>query len=137
MQTQWAFRSATLPNVRTPYMMIRLPFRFMYGPKGKRIFTLDTSRIKDFLDVSDECEGRLAKVFSPPDHVMRKCLPKKRIDYPVLAVEYGRLPASGKCKDMADIARRFAVSRAWITKVTKKGSPSLAESRTGKHTTLI
>jgi len=68
---------------------------------------------------------------------MRKCLPKKRIDYPVLAVEYGRLPASGKCKDMADIARRFAVSRAWITKVTKKGSPSLAESRTGKHTTLI
>jgi hypothetical protein len=53
---------------------------------------------------------------------MRKCLPKKGIDYAEWATEYGRLLANGECKDKADIARRFAVSRAWVTKVMKKGS---------------
>jgi hypothetical protein len=92
----------------------------MYGPKGKRIFTLDTSRIKEFLDISDDCVTRLSKVFCPPDYVLRRPEPRNRVEYPVLAAEYMRLIASGECKDRADVARRFGVSRAWVTKVIKR-----------------
>lgn len=101
-------------------MKIRLPFTFMYGPKGKRVFTLDTSRIKDFLDVSDACVARLGKVFSPPGYAIRPILPKDRIDYRVLATEYQKLLSDGICRDRADIARHRGVSRAWITMVYKR-----------------
>jgi hypothetical protein len=94
----------------------------MCGPKGKRVFTLDTFRIKEFLDISDACIARLAKIFSPPEYYMPRSIPVKRIDFPALAAEYQRLMDIGECIDKADIARRFGVSRAWITTVFKKAN---------------
>ncbi len=104
-------------------MMIRLPFRFMNGPYGKRIFTLDTNRIKDFLDISEACVARLAKVFSPPNYFLRATQKKEKIDFRVLATEYHNLMSNGICKDKADVARHLGVSRAWITMVFKKAGP--------------
>lgn len=102
----------------------------MYGPKGKRIFMLDTSRIKEFLDISNDCVSRLSKVFCPPDHVLRRPEPRKRIDYSALAAEYQHLIDCGECKDRADVARRFGTSRAWVTKVLSK-SPKAASTTSG------
>jgi hypothetical protein len=39
-----------------------------------------------------------------------------------LAAEYQNLLSSGVRRDKADIARRFAISRAWVTEAMKKGS---------------
>jgi hypothetical protein len=115
-------RSAYRFEVRQMYMIIRLPFRFLNGPYGKRIFTLDTRRIKEFVDISDDCVARLAKVFCPPIYVSKSATPKQRLDYSALATEYQQLLSSGVCQDRADIARHYGVSRAWITKVMKKGN---------------
>jgi len=103
----------------------------MYGPRGKRVFTLDVSRIKDFLDISDGCVALLAKIFCLPNYVTRTSLPKPRLDYRALAGEYRQLLASRTCKDQADIARHFDVSRAWVTKVMKKGAANPELESTG------
>jgi hypothetical protein len=68
LQIQGAFCSAKLPVVQTSYMKLRLPFRSIHDPRGKLIFTLDTSRTKDFLDNPEECLASLKKKFSPPAH---------------------------------------------------------------------
>jgi hypothetical protein len=98
------------------YLMIRLPFRLMYYPRGKRIFTQETSRVKDLLDISDDCAAPVGEgIFALP--ITPFAIPKNRIDYPVLADEYQQLLSNGACKDLADIARHFDVSRVWVTNV--------------------
>lgn len=117
MQLGSAHRIAT----RTKQMMIRLPVRFMFGPKGKRVFTLDTSRIKEFIKISDDCVVWLAKVLCPPIYVSKPKPPGQKHDYGALAAEYQQLLSSGVCHDRADIARHRGVSPAWATKAIKRG----------------
>lgn len=44
---------------------------------------------------------------------------KKALSREQQAVKYQKLLDSGKAKNRAELARKFAVSRAWITKVLK------------------
>ena len=100
-------------------MKIRLPFTFLYGPKGKRKFTLDVRKIREFVDISDDCVRRLALVFSPPAYAPRRKPKGPGIDYGKLAAEYTKLISTGVCKNKADVARHFGVSRAWVSIVMK------------------
>jgi len=47
-------------------LKLRLPRILGFARKGQRKLTLNISRIKDFLDVSDAAVKRLAEIFYPP-----------------------------------------------------------------------
>jgi hypothetical protein len=89
----------------------------MNGPFGKRVLTLDIRRIKEFIDISDDCVERLANLFCPPVYLSKSKTPKQRLDYGALDAEYQQLLSSGVCQDRADIARHFGISRARVSKV--------------------
>lgn len=94
---------------------IKWPLRALNrGPKGYR-FEIDREKllqIYPFLNHANLCK--------PPLFVNQKPPKKKKLTPDEQAKLYRKLLDSGKLKNKADIARKFGVSRAWVTKVLNK-----------------
>jgi hypothetical protein len=115
-------RSATLPNVRTPYLRLRLPVIIRRVERGEAKLVVNVAKLGEFLALSPEDIDRLAPLFSGPLPEWARPM-RKRIDYVELKAQYEQLLADGTCATKAGVARRFGVSRAWVTKVFKRGHP--------------
>jgi hypothetical protein len=114
--------SATLPNVRTSYLRLRLPVIIRRVQRGEAKLVVDTAKLGEFLSLGPEEINRLAPLFSGPLPERRRSI-RKKIDYVELKAQYEQLLADGTCATKAGVARRFGVSRAWVTKVFKRGHP--------------
>jgi hypothetical protein len=52
---------------------------------------------------------------------IKEKIPQKRIDYPQLAMQYGEMLENGQFPSKSALARELGVSRAWRSKVMKRG----------------
>jgi hypothetical protein len=59
-------RSATLPNVRTPYLRLRLPAIIRRVQRGQAKLVVNTAKLGEFLSLGPEDINRLAPLFSGP-----------------------------------------------------------------------
>jgi len=93
---------------------IKWPLRALNrGPKGYR-FEIDWQKLLEiypFLNHANLCK--------PADSVNQKPAKKKKVSPDEQAKLYRKLLDSGKVKNKATLARKFGVSRAWVTKVLK------------------
>jgi DNA invertase Pin-like site-specific DNA recombinase len=90
--------------------------------RGEAKLVVDTAKLGEFLSLGPEEINRLAPLFSGPLPERRRSI-RKKIDYVELKAQYEQLLADGTCATKAGVARRFGVSRAWVTKVFKRGHP--------------
>jgi hypothetical protein len=90
------------------------------NPHGKQVITLDPNRIQSYLRLSDEATARLTRSFSIPRDLEPKRV-KEHVDYEKLSEQYRELIQQGYFKNQAELSRYLGVSRAWVTKVLKKG----------------
>lgn len=119
----------TLPNVRTPYLRLRLPVIIRRVQRGEANLVVNVAALGEYVDLSPANIDRLAPLIS--GSLPERTRPMRdRIDYVALRTQYEQLLADGTCATKADVARRFGVSRAWVTKVIKRGHPLLPKDAT-------
>jgi len=94
---------------------IKWPIRALNrGPKGYQL-EIDWSKLFEiypFLNHANLCK--------PVDPVNQKAPKKKKLSPAEQAKLYRKLLDSGKVKNKAALARKFGVSRAWVTMVLKR-----------------
>lgn len=98
-------------------LIFRLPVVVFRTAHGKSGLTLEMSRIRDYLDIKEDCFVRLQKTFPNYPSSKKGSSRRKRLDYPRLAAEYQSLITEGICNNRAEVSRMMHVSRAWVTKV--------------------
>lgn len=87
--------------------------------------SVDPNEVKNYLKMNDEGVVRLTRKFLYPKQVLPLC--KRRVlDRRALAEQYQALIDSGVCKNQADVARLFGVSRAWVTKIMNTMKPGIS-----------
>ena len=111
-------RSATLLNVRTPYLRLRLPVIIRRVQRGEAKLVVDFAKLGQFLALSPEDIDRLAPLFSGPLPERTRPM-RKRIDSVALRAQYEQLLLDGTCATKADVARHVGVSRVWVSRVLK------------------
>ena len=98
----------------------KLPIIFYRIGHGGTQLTLDLSRIQDYLELSEEAMTHLHQSFPQPNLYQLTANTKRgKKDYKALAQGYQKMIDEGVCKNYADIAKHYGVTRAWITKVMK------------------
>jgi hypothetical protein len=98
-------------------LVLRLPVAVFRTGHGKSGLKLEMSRIRDYLDINEDCLVRLQKTFPSYVGSTRGSSRRKRLDYPRLAAEYQSLISEGICNNRAEVSRMMQVSRAWVSKV--------------------
>lgn len=111
-------RSATLPNVRTPYLRVRLPIVIRRVQRGQAKMVVNVAKLGEFLALSPEDIDRLAPLLSGPLPESARPM-RKRIDYVALRAQYEQILLNGTCATKADVARHVGVSRVWVSRVLK------------------
>ena len=86
---------------------------------GAKVLVIDPARIHDYLDLSPGAVKKLTESFIYPK-VKDSIVNRKKLDLDAMANLYQEMLGSGQFKNRAALARHFAVSRAWITKVMKR-----------------
>jgi hypothetical protein len=66
VRTSGSLGSATLPDVRTPYLRLRLPVIIRRVQRGEAKLVVDTAKLGEFLSLGPEEINRLAPLFSGP-----------------------------------------------------------------------
>ena len=85
-------RSATLPDVRTPYLRLRLPIIVRRVQRGEAKLVVNTAKLGEYLALAPEDINRLAPVIPGP--LPERARPiRKRIDYVVVRAQYEQLLA--------------------------------------------
>jgi predicted aminopeptidase len=107
-----------LPNVRTPYLRLRLPVIIRGVQRGEAKLVVDTAKLGEFLALGPEVIDRLAPLQGGPLSQRARAM-RKRIDYVALRAQYEQLLADGTCATKADVARYAGVSRTWVSRVLK------------------
>ncbi len=69
-------------------LLLRLPVTVFRTSHGKCGLTLEMSRIRDYLDVKEDCLERLKKSFPNYPRCTKGSSTRERLDYPRLAAEY-------------------------------------------------
>ena len=110
--------SATLPNVRTPYLRLRLPIIVRRVQRGEAKLVANTAKLGEYLALAPEELKRLAPLFPRPLPDSARPI-RKRIDYVALRAQYEQLLADGTCATKADVARHVGVSRVWVSRVLR------------------
>lgn len=82
--------------------------------------SVDPNEVQKYLKMNDEGVVRLTRKFLYPKPVLPLCK-RTVLDRRAMAEQYQEMIASGFCKNQADVARHFGVSRAWISKVMRRG----------------
>ncbi len=103
------------------HLSLEIPIKLCNNAKGAKHIVVDRSRIRYFLelthtDVDNLAVAELTEQERPPTQSI------KHINYVELAQEYGRRLESGEFHSRSVLARNLGVSRAWISKVMKRGS---------------
>jgi hypothetical protein len=83
---------------------------------GEKIIAVDPNEVQKYLDLTSEDISRLTRRFLYPKPQPSR-LKRMLLDRRALAEEYRKLIDSGVCRNQADVARHFGVSRAWVTKI--------------------
>jgi len=110
--------SVTLPNVRTPYLRLRLPVVIRRVQRGEAKLVVDTAKLGEYIALTPNDIDRLAPLPSGP--VPERARPMtKRIDYVALRAQYAQLLRDGTCATKADVARHVGVSRVWVSRGLK------------------
>jgi hypothetical protein len=110
--------SATLPNVRTPYLRLRLPVIIRRVQRGEAKLVVNTAKLGEFLDLSPENIDRLAPLLPRP--LPEETRPtRKKVDYVTLRAQYQQLLSDGTCGIKAEVARHLGVRRIWVSRVLK------------------
>lgn len=110
------FGSARLPNVRTPYLRLRLPVIIRRVQRGEAKLVVNAAKLGEYLNLAQEDLDRLNPLLpSPP---AKKSRPgRTRIDYVGLKAQYVQLLSDGTCATKAELARHLGVSRVWVSRV--------------------
>lgn len=87
--------------------------------KGERELAIDSTEVQHYLDLPAEAVRRLTRRFQYPKLRSSSQPVKVPLDRKALAERYAELMSTGVCRNQADVARHFGVSRAWVTKVMK------------------
>ncbi len=98
-------------------LVFRLPAAVFRSSHGKSGLTLEMSRIKDYLNISEDCLVRLQNAFPGYPGSVKVSKGRKRLDYPRIAAEYQALITKGICKNRGEVSRIMHVSRVWVTEV--------------------
>ena len=104
-------------------LIVKLPIILQSNRHGQKIAAIDPMEVSKYLDLDKESIDRLTKRFFYVPAQSRKER-RKPIDRVALAEQWRTLIASGAAKNKADLARKFGVSRAWISKVMRSLSKS-------------
>ncbi len=104
-----------------------LPIVFANNPKGAKHIFIDPARLPYFLAIHQRDMIALREAGLIQAEVPVR-IPKIRIEYAALAQEYLQKLNGGEFPTRADLARSIGVSRAWISKVMKRGSSGSAVS---------
>jgi hypothetical protein len=97
-------------------LIVKLPIILQSGRHGQKIAAIDPIEISKYLDLDQESINRLTKRFFYV-HAQPREKGRKPIDRVALAEQWRALIISGAAKSEADLARKFGVGRAWISKV--------------------
>jgi|GEM_PF-4779070 hypothetical protein len=91
---QGSLGSATLPNVRTPYLHLRLPIIVRRVQRGEAKPVVNTAKLGEYLALAPEDIDRWASLLSGPLPDRTRPI-RKRIDYVVLRTQYEQLLLEG------------------------------------------
>jgi hypothetical protein len=99
---------------------LRLPIIVSRGQSRRNEVFLDVKRLPELSDFDENELARIAKKLGPPtsSSITNK---QEKIDYVHLSQEYQSLIDTGICANFAGVARHLNVSRAWISKVMRRG----------------
>ena len=100
--------SARLPNVRTPYLRLRLPVIVRRVQRGEAKLVVNPGKLGEFLALAPEDIKRLAPLLSGPPPEKARSM-RKKIDYVVLKAQYEKLLLDGTCATKADVARHLGL----------------------------
>jgi hypothetical protein len=128
-RTMFALRGHSLrePVNSTNSFRVRFPVICRRIRKGEIKFAFDSMRMQEYFDLHDVDLKELSLALC--DDIITKKDQKtvyKPIDPQARRAEYQALLDDGTCRNRADIARHYGVSRAWVTKVMNRetiGSP--------------
>jgi hypothetical protein len=102
-------------------LSLEIPIFIANNRNGAKQILIDPTRLPNLLTLQKSDLVNLQRDGLIPPQAPVK-IPRVRVDYPALAQEYGRQLSSGKYSTRAGLARTIGVTRAWVTKVMKKGS---------------
>ncbi len=88
---------------------------------GAKHIVINSNRYSYFL-VLKESDIETLKQAGLMESSLAKTNVKSRINYSALAAEYKYKIESGECSNRAELARSIGVSRAWVTKVMRRGT---------------
>lgn len=100
--------------------MFEIPILFIRISRSRLAILIDQARLPYFLDLQQSDIEALAQDHLTTEPVEEKALPK-RIDYQKLAVQYRQMLEDGRFHTRSALARELGVSRAWFSKVLKRG----------------
>ena len=95
-----------------------MPIKLINVEFGQKRLIPNEALLGAFLKISNFETRRLTNLFIKEKFVAPK---KDKINYTVLKLEYKKYIDDRVVKNQAELARRFKVSRAWITKVFNRG----------------
>ena len=112
VRTPGSLGSARATDVRTS-LVLKIPLIFMNVHRGEKRLWIEFDRFRTRFHLSEGCAERFRKALCMPSR------PMIGISRPT-TTETGRvfaaLLASGGCQSKTEIAKRFGVSRAWVSK---------------------
>lgn len=91
---------------------------------GQQRFTLSQPKMTQNYPFLKDANFRLTPLYYV-NSAKPKVRKKKKLSREQQAEKYQKLLASGKVKNRAEIARKFGVSRAWVTKVLSEAKQNL------------